>query len=369
MAWYDDPSAYFGVSPNTYNAKTLPYSTPGIGAANYGINLGNVMSSFEKLYGERSQKKGGSKAIYDAASKYAGNQGYSDVADALRTGNFADVDPTRALDVYDFGLRETTRAQQNKGGGFLDSLTGILKSVAPAVAGSLLLPGIGSALGATISAPVGGAVGGALAGGIQDGWKGAALGGLQGYGVGKFTDAASGWMSRLATPSPAPWTTAPAGGFGATNPFMPEAAGDLWNAGGAYASGTAWAPQVSGNFPGWAPDAARFSDDVLWSGKSLVPSLNAPSGSSGAVGQGLDAINGLLPFLSGGQPSDQQSSQPSAMTTTPQSVSSPGAGAPAGSPDNYEVLANSTTGSGSLRGNTNPGDYFNILRTVQALYA
>lgn len=71
------------------------------------------------------------------------------------------------------------------------------RSVAPAVIGSLVLPGIGTALGSTISAAAGGAIGGGLGGLLEGGGvKGTALGALGGYGigtgVGALQDAAAG---------------------------------------------------------------------------------------------------------------------------------------------------------------------------------
>lgn len=203
-----------------------------------------------------------------------------------------------------------------------------------------------------------------------------AAAGLVGAGI---APSEAGWMGKLNNPTqpPAAWTTQPATGFGAENPFMPEASGDLWNAGGSYAPSASWAPQATQGFPGWAPDAARFSDDLLWSGKSLVPNLNTGSKVTEAVGKGLGYLDNIVPLLSAGQPladgpstslTPSAPSAPSA-SSAPSSSGGPSSMVPGAPTDTYDVLANSTNGAGNLRGNTNPGDYFNILRTVQALYA
>lgn len=92
------------------------------------------------------------------------------------------------LDAYDYGLREHGRKTQTRGDGFFSKALGFVKKLAlgalPAIAGSVILPGVGTALGQTISSAAGGAIGGALAGGIQDGPLGALTGGVGGYGIG-----------------------------------------------------------------------------------------------------------------------------------------------------------------------------------------
>jgi hypothetical protein len=73
--------------------------------------------------------------------------------------------------------------------GIFKSIKKIVKSVAPALLGAVLLPGVGAALGTSISTATGGAIGGAIAGGAKGGIGGAISGGIGGYGVGTLLGA------------------------------------------------------------------------------------------------------------------------------------------------------------------------------------
>lgn len=102
--------------------------------------------------------------------------------------SWGDATDQQKLEAYDYGLREHGRKTQTRGDGFFSKALGFVKKLAlgalPAIAGSVILPGVGTALGQTISSAAGGAIGGALAGGIQDGPLGALTGGVGGYGIG-----------------------------------------------------------------------------------------------------------------------------------------------------------------------------------------
>lgn len=78
----------------------------------------------------------------------------------------------------------------------------ILAAAAPAIAGSILLPGIGTALGTSISAGAGGAIGGGLGGLLSGGGiKGTALGALSGYGTGSLGGSLANAASNAAAAS------------------------------------------------------------------------------------------------------------------------------------------------------------------------
>ncbi|MCP5230920.1 MAG: hypothetical protein H6948_02300 [Zoogloeaceae bacterium] len=185
--WLDDPQGFFGIQPNQFNAKTLPFSTEGIGAANAGINQTNIIETMQRLYASRTSKDGGNKSLYDAALKWATNQGLTDVANGLRTGDFSKVSRASALRAWDHGYRETSRAQQHKSQSFFSKVGDFALDLAGSVAGA----GLGLAI--PVIGPVAGAVvGGTIQGGAEDGWKGAAFGALKGYGVGSTAAWAAG---------------------------------------------------------------------------------------------------------------------------------------------------------------------------------
>lgn len=175
----------YGGSSEGINAKTIDYRQVGSGSAGYGVTDANALGKLNRLWGERGQKAGGSKSIFDAIVAY-GNRANAPpdqraaIARWAKTGDTTNFTPAWGNLALDYGLREVGRQQQTKGS-FLGDVGGFLKRIAPAVAGSLLVGPAGFSL---TSAGWGGAAGGALAGGINDGWKGAALGGLQGYGIG-----------------------------------------------------------------------------------------------------------------------------------------------------------------------------------------
>tara|TARA_R110002110_G_scaffold79230_4_gene207300 strand:+ start:3307 stop:4569 length:1263 start_codon:yes stop_codon:yes gene_type:complete len=187
------------------NSKTIDYKTPGAGAAGYGLTKNNSRALLDKLYQNYKidgTQTGGNREMYNHinnwGSGYAARGGTGDqgrqLAEWARTGDTKGLNKITAYNALDYAYRAQGQQQQNKGS-FWGDVGGFLKDIAPAVAGSIIIPGVGGALGASISAGAGGAIGGALAGGIQDGFKGAALGGLSGYGVGTAVGGARNYLS------------------------------------------------------------------------------------------------------------------------------------------------------------------------------
>lgn len=167
------------------NAKNIEFDRPGAGIEGYGITPRNLNAKLVKLYGARSEKEGGSKAIWDAMVKNTGkslarspDSATSKQFDAfLKTGKLP-AKPTAGFQKYaaeslDYGLRETGRQQQHKPTSFL---SGFLTTVLPEI-GLGLIPGVGPALAAAY---------GGIKGGVEDGIFGAITGAAGGYGAGSF---------------------------------------------------------------------------------------------------------------------------------------------------------------------------------------
>ena len=228
------PGILSGVQQGTYNSKNMPLmsaSQPvyGIGIANYNWRPNNVHKKIDFIRQNKEEKSGGTKQIWEQLNKWADSRSKSQQGRWLKSYSQTGKVPKgltmdTILNASDHALRDTARGQQHKGGGFFSTVGNIFKSVAPAVAGSLILPGVGTALGTTISGATGGALAGALAGGIQGGWKGAALGGASGYGIGYGVDWARGLTpaqlaqqsAANAVPGMSTGVTTPVGGGGLT---------------------------------------------------------------------------------------------------------------------------------------------------------
>ena len=54
-----------------YNAQTLPYDRPGVGAANYGVNNNNWIPRLERLWTQRTNNAGGSRSFYNKIFEWA----------------------------------------------------------------------------------------------------------------------------------------------------------------------------------------------------------------------------------------------------------------------------------------------------------
>ena len=165
------------VAPNTYNAKTLPYSgTQGVGLANYGWNESNIIDkiNFSRKKFQEGDKSGGYKEIFENMGNWA-NKYSPELKSFLDSGQVSEgLNMDTVLQAADYGLRSSAQKQQNKQG-FFDSAFGKILGTAATI-GAGFLPG-GQFLAPAVGAAFGGASGGL---------KGALLGGLSGYGAGQF---------------------------------------------------------------------------------------------------------------------------------------------------------------------------------------
>jgi hypothetical protein len=173
------------IRPNQFNAKNLPYSVSGAGAANVGAREENIYDKLRDLYNEWGQyessgfeggnKMGGNKSNWGALKSFASGDRpeFSNAINSeygsnealkryLETGEItSDLNPTYALQAYDYAVRETARQQQTKSQGFFSSL---LKGNIGAI--------VGGTLGFLAGGPAGAAIGagaGATAQGIEAG--------------------------------------------------------------------------------------------------------------------------------------------------------------------------------------------------------
>jgi len=173
------------IRPNQFNAKNLPYSVSGAGAANVGAREENVYDKLRNLYNEWGQyessgfeggnKMGGNKSNWGALKSFASGDRpeFSNAINSeygsnealkryLETGEItSDLNPTYALQAYDYAVRETARQQQTKSEGFFSSF---LKGNIGAI--------VGGTLGFMAGGPAGAAIGagaGATAQGIEAG--------------------------------------------------------------------------------------------------------------------------------------------------------------------------------------------------------
>lgn len=148
-----------------YNAKTLPYDQPGSAASNYGYTPDNIGQNLSKLFTDYKVKgieDGGNEAIFKALEKRTarfvgeGNPQAQLFDQYLKTGVLpAGIDPNFAVDMLDFGVRETSRAQQNKDVGLFEKIVGPLLTI-----GASAIPGIGPLAGAAVGGYIGSRNGG-----------------------------------------------------------------------------------------------------------------------------------------------------------------------------------------------------------------
>lgn len=265
------------------NAKNIDYKQPGTGAAWTQTNQANLLPKLGTLWNERNQTAGGSAEIYknfqdwfnkDYAARQAEGQSAPNPTDValqnyFQTGKYDGIDPGYAMLGFDKAVRGTGQHQQHKAdGSFFDSfLTDFLPEIALSFVNPYLAAGYG-----------------ALKGGIEDGWGGAALGGLQGYGAGQLGaglgsefSSAGGWSELVNNPAEFAKTL----GYNVAGDVS-SAAGNLWN------TVSNLPGEIAGVFSGGAPGAAP---GALASG---VPA----GGAAGAVAYPEGAAAGI-PFANG----------------------------------------------------------------------
>jgi len=290
------------IKPNQFNAKTLPFSVAGAGAANTGIRESNVYDKLRQIYNEWGQyessgfeggnKMGGNKSNWEAmkswntgdrpesANSMASAYGSKEAMDKfLATGEITpDLNPTYALEAYDYAERETARQQQRKQPSLFSS---ILKGNIGAI--------IGATIGAVVAGPQGAAVGaaaGATAQGIEaeDSFLSIAVSAAGSYlAAGSI---ATGWTNAFGE-----MTLAQAQAAGLTGATGVGAAG---TGGTLAASQAANAAYSASNFigplqAGVLPPAFGTTNTVINIGKSAEAYANAAKAI--ASGSGLSGIN------------------------------------------------------------------------------
>tara|TARA_R110002074_G_scaffold501_1_gene2414 strand:+ start:1 stop:1437 length:1437 start_codon:yes stop_codon:yes gene_type:complete len=160
-----------------FNAKNMPFASPGVGIANTGVTRENIFPTLQGLYDQWGQyegagfkggnKMGGNKSNWDAlkswntgdrpesAGSIASPYGSKDALQTyLTTGQITpELNPEYALEAYDYAQRETARQQQRKPGSFLQQFGGALSDIggpvlqtAGALTGNPALIGAGTAL-------------------------------------------------------------------------------------------------------------------------------------------------------------------------------------------------------------------------------
>lgn len=260
------------------NAHNIDYKQPGAGLAWGQQTPDSLLSQLPTIYAQRGQDQGGMKALWENLGKYASSHNTIGEADHggfnqyLQTGQVgANFDKDYAARAYDYAMRAAGQHQQHKAdGSFLES---ILTDWLPEVALSFVNPYLAAGYGA-------------LKGGIEDGWSGAALGGLQGYGAGQLGaglgsefSSAGGWSELLNNPAEFAKTL----GYNVAGDVS-SAAGNLWNTVSNIPG------EVAGFFGGGAPGAAG-------AGGALASGVPA-GGAAGTVAYPDGAMAGI-PFANG----------------------------------------------------------------------
>jgi len=236
-----------------------------------------------KTYSELSPSQKGYENFQNFRKALKHNTGISDWNQASDRQLFEAVDDTFR------GYQE-----DNKKENF--SIGSLITQIAPAVAGSLLLPGVGTALGTTISAGAGGAIGGALAGGIRGGWRGAALGGLSGYGIGSGIGAGQNWLASRSLAAGQPFHAGALGpGFTSSSLYSPPSLGAT-GATGAGVTGLGGGAYTAGQ--GMMNASALFNPSVAANWASMPIGTAARYGN--AVAGARTGINSALPGMGGG---------------------------------------------------------------------
>jgi uncharacterized protein YjbJ (UPF0337 family) len=160
-----------------FNAKNMPFASPGVGIANTGVTRENIFPTLQGLYDQWGQyegagfkggnKMGGNKSNWEAlkswntgdrpesAGSIASPYGSKDALQTyLTTGQITpELNPEYALEAYDYAQRETARQQQRKPGSILQQVGGGLSDIggpilqtAGALTGNAALIAAGTAL-------------------------------------------------------------------------------------------------------------------------------------------------------------------------------------------------------------------------------
>ena len=274
---------------NGLNAKNIDYSVPGQGAAWVGANTNNVVSNLGTLWGQRTQKAGGSAEIYNNFQKWFEHDYQARMAKGwaptntdtalqnyFKTGVTTGIDPGYALLGYDKAVRGTGQHQQNKQPGFLE---GLLTNVLPEI-GLAMIPGVGPILAGAYGGIKGGLDSGSFLGGVLGAAGGYFGAGSIGQGLGATLSASGGLSGLLSSPGSFfgniganAWDGIGGIGNSISNAFT--------NPGSLFASG---AGAVT-NFPGYAGTGYASTSSSV--GSTLSNMLFG--GGSGATGCGSSA--------------------------------------------------------------------------------
>ena len=141
-----------------FNAKNMPFASPGVGIANTGVTRENIFPTLQGLYDQWGQyegagfkggnKMGGNKSNWEAlkswntgdrpesAGSIASPYGSKDALQTyLTTGQITpELNPEYALEAYDYAQRETARQQQRKPGSLLQQVGGAYSDIVGPVA-------------------------------------------------------------------------------------------------------------------------------------------------------------------------------------------------------------------------------------------
>jgi uncharacterized protein YjbJ (UPF0337 family) len=141
-----------------FNAKNMPFASPGVGIANTGVTRENIFPTLQGLYDQWGQyesagfkggnKMGGNKSNWEAlkswntgdrpesAGSIASPYGSKDALQTyLTTGQITpELNPEYALEAYDYAQRETARQQQRKPGSVLQQVGGAYSDIVGPVA-------------------------------------------------------------------------------------------------------------------------------------------------------------------------------------------------------------------------------------------
>lgn len=210
-----------------FNAKNMPFASPGVGIANTGVTRENIFPTLQGLYDQYGQyedvgfkggnKMGGNKSNWEAlkswntgdrpesAGSIASPYGSKDALQTyLTTGQITpELNPEYALEAYDYAQRETARQQQRKPGSILQQVGGGLSDIggpvlqtAGALTGNAALIAAGTALKSGGKLARGQGFGSVLADAGQD-WlmSGAPVPGLNYIPPGNYQNLARGALS------------------------------------------------------------------------------------------------------------------------------------------------------------------------------
>lgn len=202
------------------NAKTIDFKRPGAGLELIGATEENLWAKLAKLWAHRTEKKGGSKEVYESLVKNIGKSlkrspnsvAAKQFSQFLKDG-IAPTAPSAQLTkaaavTLDYGIREAGRSQQHKPADFLSAIIDVVAEVALTVIGNAIVPGLGVILatvyggvkaGVETGSVLGGVIGAAGAYGTANFTNGVIRAGTAAGGLATFVNSPAQFGSNLAT--------------------------------------------------------------------------------------------------------------------------------------------------------------------------